>query len=84
MNIVSADVPKAVFSYLDNYLEQQLLSISLLATTNVCSFHLYCFLAIGIYFGNPRGFGTNDSGDEIGFNTEVYAAYEVMCGSLCL
>ncbi|CAM8997118.1 hypothetical protein QQ045_008053 [Rhodiola kirilowii] len=31
----------------------------------------------GIYFGKPRGFGTNENGDEIGFNTEVYAAYEV-------
>ncbi|WOH05516.1 hypothetical protein DCAR_0624933 [Daucus carota subsp. sativus] len=31
----------------------------------------------GIYFGKPRGFGTNDSGDEIGFNTEIYAAYEI-------
>ncbi|GJX56707.1 3-isopropylmalate dehydrogenase, chloroplastic-like protein [Tanacetum coccineum] len=31
----------------------------------------------GIYFGKPRGFGTNENGDEIGFNTEVYAAYEI-------
>ncbi|KAM7253851.1 hypothetical protein ACFE04_031533 [Oxalis oulophora] len=31
----------------------------------------------GIYFGKPRGFGTNENGDEIGYNTEVYAAYEV-------
>ncbi|EEF31922.1 3-isopropylmalate dehydrogenase 2, chloroplastic [Ricinus communis] len=31
----------------------------------------------GIYFGKPRGFGTNESGEEIGFNTEVYAGYEV-------
>lgn len=31
----------------------------------------------GIYFGQPRGFGTNENGEEIGFNTEVYAAYEV-------
>ncbi|KAF2323089.1 hypothetical protein GH714_033391 [Hevea brasiliensis] len=31
----------------------------------------------GIYFGKPRGFGTNESGEEIGFNTEVYAKYEV-------
>uniref|UniRef100_A0A2P2MW14 3-isopropylmalate dehydrogenase n=1 Tax=Rhizophora mucronata TaxID=61149 RepID=A0A2P2MW14_RHIMU len=30
----------------------------------------------GIYFGKPRGFGTNDDGEEIGFNTEVYAASE--------
>ncbi|KAI7979287.1 hypothetical protein LOK49_Contig416G00001 [Camellia lanceoleosa] len=30
----------------------------------------------GIYFGKPRGFGTNENGDEIGFNTEVYATYE--------
>ncbi|XP_024965933.1 3-isopropylmalate dehydrogenase 2, chloroplastic-like [Cynara cardunculus var. scolymus] len=31
----------------------------------------------GIYFGKPRGYGTNQIGNEIGFNTEVYAAYEV-------
>ncbi|CAL5361561.1 unnamed protein product [Camellia sinensis] len=31
----------------------------------------------GIYFGKPRGFGTNENGDEIGFNTEVYATYEI-------
>ncbi|XP_065866491.1 3-isopropylmalate dehydrogenase 2, chloroplastic-like [Euphorbia lathyris] len=31
----------------------------------------------GIYFGKPRGFGHNESGDEIGFNTEVYAGYEI-------
>ncbi|KAK4485801.1 hypothetical protein RD792_008448 [Penstemon davidsonii] len=32
----------------------------------------------GIYFGKPRGFGTNENGQEIGFNTEVYATYEVV------
>ncbi|RZC43499.1 hypothetical protein C5167_036450 [Papaver somniferum] len=31
----------------------------------------------GIYFGKPRGFGKNENGDEIGFNTEVYATYEI-------
>ncbi|XP_078437825.1 3-isopropylmalate dehydrogenase 2, chloroplastic-like [Wolffia australiana] len=31
----------------------------------------------GIYFGQPRGFGTNESGEETGFNTEVYSASEV-------
>ncbi|KAL9156593.1 hypothetical protein ABFS82_09G088100 [Erythranthe guttata] len=31
----------------------------------------------GIYFGKPRGFGTNENGEEIGFNTEVYAAHEI-------
>ncbi|KAE9453580.1 hypothetical protein C3L33_14544, partial [Rhododendron williamsianum] len=31
----------------------------------------------GIYFGKPRGFGTNEDGQEIGFNTEVYATYEI-------
>ncbi|KAI3771094.1 hypothetical protein L6452_02250 [Arctium lappa] len=31
----------------------------------------------GIYFGKPRGFGTDENGQEIGFNTEVYAAYEI-------
>nr|GEV37205.1 3-isopropylmalate dehydrogenase, chloroplastic-like [Tanacetum cinerariifolium] len=25
----------------------------------------------GIYFGKPRGFGTNENGEEIGFNTEI-------------
>ncbi|KAI7985306.1 hypothetical protein LOK49_LG14G01643 [Camellia lanceoleosa] len=34
-------------------------------------------LSGGIYFGKPRGFGTNENGDEIGFNTEVYATYEI-------
>ncbi|KAL6996671.1 3-isopropylmalate dehydrogenase 2, chloroplastic [Sarracenia purpurea var. burkii] len=50
----------------------------------------------GIYFGKPRGFGTNENGEEIGFNTEVYATYEIdriarvafetarkRCGKLC-
>ncbi|CAL5199759.1 unnamed protein product [Lathyrus oleraceus] len=31
----------------------------------------------GIYFGKPRGFGTNEHGQEIGFNTEIYAAHEI-------
>ncbi|KAI8544239.1 hypothetical protein RHMOL_Rhmol08G0280600 [Rhododendron molle] len=31
----------------------------------------------GIYFGKPRGFGMNENGEEIGFNTEIYAAYEI-------
>ncbi|KAM7503085.1 hypothetical protein LguiB_001989 [Lonicera macranthoides] len=31
----------------------------------------------GIYFGKPRGVSTNENGEEIGFNTEVYAAYEI-------
>ncbi|XP_027100022.1 3-isopropylmalate dehydrogenase 2, chloroplastic-like [Coffea eugenioides] len=31
----------------------------------------------GIYFGQPRGFSTNDIGEEIGFNTEVYSAPEI-------
>ncbi|CAN0887911.1 3-isopropylmalate dehydrogenase 2, chloroplastic [Linum grandiflorum] len=31
----------------------------------------------GIYFGKPRGFGTDENGEEVGFNTEVYAAYEI-------
>ncbi|KAK4860411.1 hypothetical protein QYF36_023340 [Acer negundo] len=31
----------------------------------------------GIYFGKPRGIGTNENGEEIGFNTEVYASYEI-------
>ena len=35
-------------------------------------------LDIGIYFGKPRGFGVNENGQEIGFNTEVYATHEVV------
>jgi len=31
----------------------------------------------GIYFGKPRGFGVNENGQEIGFNTEVYATHEI-------
>lgn len=31
----------------------------------------------GIYFGKPRGFGTNEHGDKTGFNTEVYSSSEV-------
>ncbi|XP_010417301.1 PREDICTED: 3-isopropylmalate dehydrogenase 2, chloroplastic-like [Camelina sativa] len=31
----------------------------------------------GIYFGEPRGIKTNENGEEVGFNTEVYAAHEI-------
>ncbi|KAL0917222.1 hypothetical protein M5K25_012270 [Dendrobium thyrsiflorum] len=31
----------------------------------------------GIYFGEPRGFGTNDNGEDFGFNTEIYTTFEV-------
>ncbi|XP_015633256.1 3-isopropylmalate dehydrogenase 2, chloroplastic [Oryza sativa Japonica Group] len=31
----------------------------------------------GIYFGQPRGFGKNDKGEDTGFNTEVYSASEI-------
>lgn len=31
----------------------------------------------GIYFGNPKGFGVNEKGDRIGFNTMVYSEPEV-------
>ncbi|KAJ3693556.1 hypothetical protein LUZ60_009036 [Juncus effusus] len=31
----------------------------------------------GIYFGKPRGFGTNENGEDIGFNTEVYSVSEI-------
>ncbi|KAF7012537.1 hypothetical protein CFC21_026719 [Triticum aestivum] len=31
----------------------------------------------GIYFGKPRGFGTNDKGEETGFNTEIYSVAEI-------
>lgn len=32
----------------------------------------------GIYFGEPRGIKTNENGEEVGFNTEFYAAHEVL------
>ncbi|KAL1309357.1 hypothetical protein AAHE18_17G172100 [Arachis hypogaea] len=32
----------------------------------------------GIYFGKPRGFGTNENGQETGFNIEIYSAHEGM------
>ncbi|PKA64054.1 3-isopropylmalate dehydrogenase 2, chloroplastic [Apostasia shenzhenica] len=31
----------------------------------------------GIYFGEPRGFRTNDNGEDVGFNTEVYSTFEI-------
>lgn len=31
----------------------------------------------GIYFGKPRGFGTNEKGERIGYNTDVYSESEV-------
>ncbi|XP_051142862.1 3-isopropylmalate dehydrogenase, chloroplastic-like [Andrographis paniculata] len=31
----------------------------------------------GIYFGEPRGIKTNDNGEEIGYNTEVYSTKEI-------
>lgn len=31
----------------------------------------------GIYFGKPRGFGINEKGEDIGFNTEVYSSSEI-------
>eukprot|EP00252_Welwitschia_mirabilis_P023987 TRINITY_DN6941_c0_g1_i1.p1 TRINITY_DN6941_c0_g1~~TRINITY_DN6941_c0_g1_i1.p1 ORF type:complete len:404 (-),score=89.90 TRINITY_DN6941_c0_g1_i1:77-1288(-) len=31
----------------------------------------------GIYFGKPKGYGTNENGEHIAFNTEVYSASEV-------
>ncbi|KAG2384628.1 3-isopropylmalate dehydrogenase [Vigna angularis] len=31
----------------------------------------------GIYFGKPRGFGTNEDGEDFGFNTEIYVEHEV-------
>ncbi|KAH9621256.1 hypothetical protein KSS87_004367 [Heliosperma pusillum] len=34
-------------------------------------------LTSGIYFGEPRGFGVNEKGEEIGFNTEVYSASQI-------
>ncbi|EOY25973.1 Isopropylmalate dehydrogenase 2 isoform 2 [Theobroma cacao] len=40
----------------------------------------------GIYFGKPRGFGINEKGEDIGFNTEVYATHEIARkrrGQLC-
>eukprot|EP00262_Sarcandra_glabra_P018718 TRINITY_DN681_c0_g1_i1.p1 TRINITY_DN681_c0_g1~~TRINITY_DN681_c0_g1_i1.p1 ORF type:complete len:408 (+),score=76.54 TRINITY_DN681_c0_g1_i1:126-1349(+) len=31
----------------------------------------------GIYFGKPRGFGKNEIGEDIGFNTEIYSSSEI-------
>ncbi|CAH8315880.1 unnamed protein product [Eruca vesicaria subsp. sativa] len=31
----------------------------------------------GIYFGEPRGIKINENGEEVGFNTEFYAAHEI-------
>lgn len=36
----------------------------------------------GIYFGQPRGFGTNEKGERIGYNTDVYSEPEVGAESL--
>ncbi|CAA7043506.1 unnamed protein product [Microthlaspi erraticum] len=33
----------------------------------------------GIYNAHPRGFTTNEQGDEVGFCTELYSATEVSC-----
>jgi hypothetical protein len=33
-------------------------------------------LTRGIYFGKPKGFGTNEKGEDIDFNTEVYSVLE--------
>jgi 3-isopropylmalate dehydrogenase len=30
----------------------------------------------GIYFGKPRGFGVNEKGERIGYNTDVYSEPE--------
>ncbi|XP_020869560.1 3-isopropylmalate dehydrogenase 1, chloroplastic isoform X2 [Arabidopsis lyrata subsp. lyrata] len=31
----------------------------------------------GIYFGEPRGITINENGEEVGVNTEIYAAHEI-------
>jgi len=46
----------------------------------------------GIYFGEPRGITINENGEEVGFNTEIYAAHEVLltlhnlllCDNVCV
>lgn len=37
---------------------------------------IFSYLELGIYFGKPRGFKI-ENGEEVGFNTELYAAHEV-------
>ena len=44
-----------------------------------------------LYFGEPRGFGTNDKGEKYGYNTMIYSESEVeriakarMCSSHAL
>jgi 3-isopropylmalate dehydrogenase len=56
-----------------------LIRITQIGSLSFClvNMQLILLLEIGIYFGKPRGFGTNEDGEEIGFNTEVYATYEV-------
>lgn len=43
-----------------------------------CTRSSFFLIWIGIYFGKPRGF-KNENDEEVGFNTEVYAAHEVNC-----
>lgn len=38
-----------------------------------------CEFMGGIYFGKSKGFGVNDAGERIGFNTMVYFELEVDC-----
>eukprot|EP00967_Tisochrysis_lutea_P020449 scaffold23229_cov21-Tisochrysis_lutea.AAC.1 len=41
------------------------------------NFVCYALQVGGIYFGKPRGFGTNEKGERIGYNTMVYSESEV-------
>jgi len=49
----------------------------LLLTPFVLSFSSSCHQVGGIYFGAPRGFGTNEKGERYGYNTMVYSESEV-------
>jgi 3-isopropylmalate dehydrogenase len=44
---------------------------------NLCMQMVILFCVPRIYFGKPRGFGTNNKGEDTGFNTEVYSVPEI-------
>lgn len=43
----------------------------------VYNYGFFICISLGIYFGKPRGFTTNEKGEDTGFNTEVYSSSEV-------
>lgn len=54
------------------------ISYATLHTPVLCCLFLLLRMQVGgIYFGQPRGFGVNEKGERIGFNTDVYSEPEV-------